>query len=206
MKSINPNDLSGKENYKLLSGSVIPRPIAFVTSLNEKGILNAAPFSFFNMVSGTPPLIVLSVGRVKGEIKKHTAKNILSGKEFVVHILDMNLLEQMNQTSAPYSEDVSEIERVGLNTVDSDLIKVPGVKESKVRLECQLFQHIPLGEDGNYNNDLFLGKVIRYHIDEQICEDGKINAENLNPIARLAGPNYAELGETIYLERPTKGD
>ncbi len=94
MKSINPKELSKKDNYKLLSGSVIPRPIAFVTSMNEHGTLNAAPFSFFNMVAGTPPLIVLSVGRIRGEIAKHTGKNILQNKEFVVHILDMDLLKK----------------------------------------------------------------------------------------------------------------
>ncbi len=206
MKSINPIDLSPKDNYKLLSGSVIPRPIAFVTSLNEKGVLNAAPFSFFNMVAGTPPLIVLSVGRIKGEIKKHTAQNILEKGEFVVHILDMDLLETMNQTSAPYSDSVSEVERVGLSPIDSTEIDVPGVKEAKVRLECKLFQHIPLEENQECNNDLFIGKVIKYHIDDAIYDNGRILAEQLNPIARLAGPNYAQLSENIFLERPSKGE
>lgn len=206
MKSINPNDLSSKDNYKLLSGSVIPRPIAFVTSLNEEGILNAAPFSFFNMVAGTPPLIVLSVGRIKGEIKKHTGQNILQQKQFVVHILDTDLLEKMNQTSAPYGDDVSEVERVGFTPIESTDIAVPGVKEAKIRLECQLFQHIPLEEDGKCQNDLFIGKVVKYHIDEQIYDNGRILADQLDPIARLAGPNYAQLSETIFLERPTKGE
>ncbi|RPF52088.1 flavin reductase family protein [Aquisalibacillus elongatus] len=206
MKSINPNDLSKKENYKLLSGSVIPRPIAFVTSLNDQDVLNAAPFSFFNMVGSEPPLIVLSIGRSEGKVSKHTAINILNRKEFVVHVLDLSLLESLNQTSAPYAEDISEVERAGFSTVDSTEIKTPGVQEAKIRLECELFEHLPLGEQGIYHHDLIIGKVVQYHIDEQVYDDGKILAEQLNPIARLAGPNYAHLSEQIYLERPTKGE
>ncbi len=80
---------------------------------------------------------------------------------------------------------------------------MPGVKEAKIRLECKLFQHVPLEEEGKCYNDLFIGKVVRYHIDESIYDDGRVLAEQLNPIARLAGPNYAGLSENIYLERPT---
>ncbi|GAA0454616.1 flavin reductase family protein [Alkalibacillus silvisoli] len=204
MKQIDPVQLDSKENYKLLSGCVIPRPIAFVTSQNEEGVINAAPFSFFNMLGSNPLLIAISVGRVGGEIKKHTAKNILNQKEFVVQIVDVDLLERMNQTSAPYKEHISEVEKANLTTVDSTHVSVPGIKECKIRLECELFEHMPLGENDEYNNDLILGKVIQYHIDEDVYQESyKIDAENLNPLARLAGPNYATLCEPLFLERPT---
>ncbi|MDQ0352990.1 flavin reductase (DIM6/NTAB) family NADH-FMN oxidoreductase RutF [Alkalibacillus filiformis] len=204
MIQIDPNQLDSKENYKLLSGCVIPRPIAFVTSEHEDGVVNAAPFSFFNMLGSNPLLIAISVGRVDGEITKHTAKNILSQKEFVVHIVDVDMLEQMNQTAAPYKEHISEVEKANLTTIPSTHVSVPGIKECKVRLECELFEHMPLGENGEYNNDLILGKVIQYHIDESVYQENyKIDAENLNPLARLAGPNYAILSEPLFLERPT---
>ncbi|MGM8214680.1 flavin reductase family protein [Bacillaceae bacterium W0354] len=206
MISIDPATLSQKENYKLLSGSIIPRPIAFITTNHENGKVNAAPFSFFNMVSSNPPLIAVSIGRVNGEIKKHTAINIYRDKQFVVHLPDFHLLEQMNQSSAPYSEGISEAEKIGLTLIDSDIVNVPSIKEAKIRLECELFQAIPLEENHYVQDDLFLGKVVRYHMSNDVYEEGKINAAVLNPIARLAGPNYAKLSENIYLERPTKAD
>ncbi|WP_188208068.1 flavin reductase family protein [Alkalibacillus aidingensis] len=205
MKTIDPKTLNKQENYKLLSGSIIPRPIAFVTSQNEQGVINAAPYSFFNMISAEPLLVAISVGRIDGEIVKHTAKNALSQKEFVVHIVDVDLIEQMNQTSAPYKEHISEIDKANLTTIPSDKVSVPGIKECKIRLECELFDHIPLGENGEYHNDLLIGKVVQYHIDHTVYQDGnKIDAQALNPLARLSGPSYSTLDQPIHLERPTE--
>lgn len=206
MKSINPNQLTQKENYKLLSGSIVPRPIALITSEHENGKINAAPFSFFNMVSSNPPLIVVSIGRVDGKIYKHTAKNILRNKQFVVHLPHLDLLHQLNETSAPYSEGVSEVEKADLTLTESTIVNVPAIKEAKLRLECELFKTIPLGEDGHIQNDLIIGKVVYYHFADDVYEDGYINVKALDPIARLAGPNYANLNEEIYLPRPTTAD
>ncbi|PKR78370.1 hypothetical protein CEY16_01025 [Halalkalibacillus sediminis] len=203
MISINAASLNKKENYKLLSGSVIPRPIAFVTSMDSEGTLNAAPFSFFNVVSAEPPMIAFSVGRVDGKMAKHTSRNILKNKEFVVHIVDETILHEMNQTAAPYEDGISEVDKVNLTSIDSEKVTVPSLKEPKIRMECRLSQSIPLGKDGVYSNDLLIGEVLCYHFDEAVYEDGKIIAEALNPVARLAGPNYANLGNYQTIARPT---
>jgi len=128
MIKIDPKEKSGKDNYKLLSGSVIPRPIAFVTSQNKEGVVNAAPFSFFNVVTASPPLISVSVGRRDGETVKHTAQNIIENEEFVVHIVDESYMEDMNQTAGSYDKDVSEIEHTGLNLVGSQMVEVPNAE------------------------------------------------------------------------------
>ncbi|WP_027962963.1 flavin reductase family protein [Halalkalibacillus halophilus] len=204
MKGIDPNQLTKQENYKLLSGVVIPRPIALVTSVNENGVVNAAPYSFYNVISAEPPLVAISVGRIDGEMKKHTALNAMKQKSFVVHIVDESILEKMNQTAAPYRDEISEIEKANLTQVPSDLVKVHGIKECKVRMECELYDAIPLGENGTYSNDLLIGKVLKYHIDEKIeIPPYKIDSTSLKPVARLSGPNYATLSNPIYLERPT---
>lgn len=199
---IDPSTQSRKDNYKLLSGSVIPRPIAFVTSQNEQGVLNGAPFSFFNVLTAEPPLISISVGRRNGETTKDTGKNILLNKEFVVHIVDESIIEHVNKSAAEYPSDVSEIVETGLTPVDSKKISVPGVKEAKIRMECELFQAIPLGTDEEYTTDLLIGKVVMIYVDDEVYENGKINAKSLNPVARLAGADYAKLGNGFSLTRP----
>jgi len=202
MIQINPKDKTGKDNYKLLSGSVIPRPIAFVTSKNENGVVNAAPFSFFNVVTATPPLISVSVGRRDGKTVKHTAQNIIENEYFVVHIVDESYIEDMNQTSGTYEKEVSEIDKTNLNLVDSQIVDVPGIKEAKVRMECKLHRNIPLGGNDDNGCDLLIGEVVMFHFDEGIYKDGKIEAEVLDPIGRLAGSEYAKLDQKISIPRP----
>src|SRR5690606_20166550 len=126
-----------RENYKFLIGSVIPRPVAFVTSLSKDGVLNGAPFSYFNIVSSNPPLISLSVQRSKGE-RKDTARNIIQTGEFVVHIVDEDHVKKINETAASLPADESEIEYAGLTPVKSDIVSVAGIKEAKIRMECVL--------------------------------------------------------------------
>ncbi|WP_090796100.1 flavin reductase family protein [Pelagirhabdus alkalitolerans] len=196
MQAINPSHLSGKENYKFLIGSVIPRPIAFVTSLSEDGVLNGAPYSFFNVVSSEPPMISIAVQR-KDQVIKHTAQNSILQKEFVVHIVDETWVEKMNHTSAtlPYTE--SEVKKAALTEIPSDLINTPGVKEAKIRMECKLYDHIELP-----TTDLLLGEVVRYHINSELYESGRIDRDQLDPISRLAGNDYAKIGEAFEIKRP----
>ncbi|MDG5786035.1 flavin reductase family protein [Evansella sp. AB-P1] len=200
MKSIDPKSLSKRENYGLLAGAILPRPIAFVTSINKDGVLNGAPFSFFNVVSSEPPLISISIGR-KGTEKKDTARNILEQGEFVVHITDELNVKAVNDTAMNLPPNESEIEKVGLTPVKSDLVKVPGLKEAPVRFECKLEKHLTF-EEGETATDFIVGRVVQYHVAENVYNDGKIDVSEMKPIGRLSGKDYMKLGEIFSLERP----
>ena len=201
MKGINPNQLSDIQNYKLLSGSVIPRPIAFVTSEDEKGNLNGAPFSFFNVVNNKPPMIAIAAQRSNGK-RKDTAINIEKTKEFVVHITDEFNIEGINETAAPLKYEDNELERTSLTLISSSIIQTPAVKEANIRFECKLDQIIQLVTK-NDGADLIIGEVVMYHINEDVYfEDSKIDFNQLKPVARLAGNNYSKLGDTFTIKRP----
>lgn len=195
------SSLREREVYKLLTGTIVPRPIAFVTSLSENGVLNGAPFSYFSIVSTEPPVISISIQRKNG-VMKDTARNILWKKEFVIHGVDQTNLIAMNETSASLSPEESEIDAGGFRVLNSTKITVPGIGESKVRLECILYDHLEIGLEGNTTADLILGKVVYAHLSEEIHEKGRIRMDAYDPVARLAGPNYSTLGKIIQLERP----
>lgn len=201
MISIDPQANSARDNYKLLIGSIIPRPIAFVTSLSEDGVLNGAPFSFFNIVSSNPPLLSISVQRSGGRMKD-TARHIQFRKQFVVHIVDEHNVELVNRTAASLPAEQSEVEYAGMTPVPSMKIDVPGVKEAKIRMECLLEQSIELTGSDSPGCDLIIGRVVQFHIDSSIYEDGKIDPLSLKAVSRLAGDSYARLGELFTLERP----
>lgn len=202
MQSIDPKIISERDNYKFLIGSIIPRPIAFVTSLSEEGVLNGAPFSYFNIVSSNPPLVSLSIQRSNGK-QKDTARNILSKKEFVIHIVDEQNVDKINQTAANLSPSQSEIKLARLTPIDSSKISVPGVKEAKVRMECVLEHSLELGEANALPGcDFLIGRVILYHIDNNLYENGRIDPRGLAPVSRLAGNDYAKIGEMFTKERP----
>jgi flavin reductase (DIM6/NTAB) family NADH-FMN oxidoreductase RutF len=199
--SIDPKDKTEKENYKLLIGSVIPRPIAFITSLSEKGVLNAAPFSFFNIACSNPPMVSVSIHR-DGDKHKDTAINMLKQKEFVLHIVDADNINTVNKTAARLSPDISEVEMFNLTPVKSDIVKVDGLKEAKIRLECVLEQALELGDEQEITCDFIIARVVKYHIDESIYENDRIDRIGLDPISRLAGNSYAKIGEVFDIERP----
>jgi flavin reductase (DIM6/NTAB) family NADH-FMN oxidoreductase RutF len=202
MISIDPRTLSIKENYKFLTGSVIPRPIAFVSTLSPDGVLNAAPFSYFTALTSDPPLLAISIGRREG-IQKDTSRNAQAQGEFVVHIPDETIIGQVNETAAHLPPYESEVDMVGLTAVPSSKITVPGIKEAKIRMECVLESVIPLGGTPEMpSTDLLIGRVVQYHINEELYKDGRVDAELLQPVARLAGTNYAKFHETFSLDRP----
>src|SRR3954454_21345805 len=201
MLSIDPMKNTERENYKLLIGSIIPRPIAFVTSISQDGVLNGAPFSYFNIVSSNPPLLSVSIQRSGGK-QKDTARNILETKEFVIHIVDDLNVDQINQTAASLPPDQSEISLANLTPIESMQISVPGVKEAKVRFECKLEHSVELGGVDTPGTDLIIGKIVQVHIDEKIYENGRIDPIGLGAVSRLAGTNYAKIGEIFSIERP----
>ncbi|WP_086349788.1 flavin reductase family protein [Candidatus Enterococcus clewellii] len=197
--------LSKKQQYKFLSGSIIPRPIAWVTTMNkESSVVNAAPFSFFSAASSELPLITLAVLRRQGQMKD-TAKNILQNQEMVIHIVDDDVLAEMNQTAATLPEDESELLLNHIETVPSQSVTVPGIKKAKLRMEATLYQHVPLQDhDGNIITDLIIAEVTAFHFREDIFDREKeyILPEALQPIARLAGNNYAHIDNITELKRP----
>lgn len=200
MISIDPNQNSERDNYKLLIGTIIPRPIAFVTTQSENGIVNGAPFSYFNIVSSNPPMVSLAIQRPDGRVKD-TARNIYDNQQFVVHIVDDENVAKINETAASLPASESEIELANLTLVPSENVSVPGIIEAKVRMECRLIQSIPFGGDGP-GSDLFIGEIVRFHVDEAIYEDGRIDPRGLNAVSRLAGSSYAKIGDIFSMERP----
>ncbi|MFC4024858.1 flavin reductase family protein [Oceanobacillus longus] len=201
MLSFNPTNNTERENYKLLIGSIIPRPIAFVTTVAEDGTVNGAPFSYFNIVSSNPPTIAVSIQRRDGE-PKDTAHNILKAKEFVVHIVDEDNVAEINKTAATLAPDESEIKLADLTLTDSETVTVPGINEAKIRMECTLDHALELGEDNTVSTDLIIGKVVHFHIAKELYTDGRIDPTKLGAVSRLAGTNYAKIGEIFSMERP----
>lgn len=201
MISIDPAQNAERENYKLLIGSIIPRPIAFVTSMSKDGVLNGAPFSYFNIVSSNPPMVSVSIQRSTGK-QKDTARNILESKEFVIHIVDNLNVDAINQTAASLPPDQSEIELAKLTPVPSTKVSVPGIKEAKIRFECQLEHSVELGGVDSPGCDLIIGKIVQFHIEDSIYENGRIDPVGLGAVSRLAGTNYAKIGEIFSIARP----
>ncbi|MDN4494608.1 flavin reductase family protein [Ureibacillus aquaedulcis] len=202
MISINPNAITEHEVSKILKGSIIPRPIAFVTTISDEKIVNGAPFSYFNIVCAHPPMISLAIQRENGNIKD-TARNIKSNEEFVVHIVDRDNVEKVNETAARLPYNKSELELAKMTQLPSKLISVPGIKEAKVRMECKLVKAIPLESEGRVISDLVIGEVVQFHLSDEIYEEnGRINVERLNPVSRLAGAEYAEIGGLFSIKRP----
>ena len=194
MINLHSKDLSPSQTRKLLSGSVVPRPIALITSLQANGKTNMAPFSWFNIVSGSPPLLSVSI-RYDDDKQKDTSRNILREKEFVVHIISYDFLEKADKTSINLGPNESELNYAHFELIESSLIKTPGVKEAKIRMECQYIHHLNLG-----SSDLIIGKVVSFHIDNRIYLDGKISFEELKPVARLSGKRYGLINEIISID------
>lgn len=200
MKHIDPSELSKRERYRLMTSSIIPRPIAFVTSIGSNGVVNAAPFSYFNGVTSSPPIISVSVGYRKGTAKD-TARNIRESGEFVVNVVSGAIAEKMNIASGDFSPDVSEIIEADLKTIPSELVSPPRLAESPVQMECKLYKLIEIGEGPN---DLILGEVLRWHLnpDVEIDERYHIDPVSLDIIGRLGGAQYCKTKDIFEMVRP----
>ncbi|CAN7756736.1 flavin reductase family protein [Paenibacillus sp. LjRoot153] len=202
MIGIDPFAQSERENYKLLIGSIIPRPIAFVSTLSAEGVLNAAPFSYFTIVTADPPMVAVSVQRKQG-VRKDTSRNAVDTGAFVVHIADESYIDQINQSAAALPPEESEVALAGLTPIASRQIAVPGIAEASIRMECVLEQAIPLGGTPDAPAaDLLIGRVVYFHIDDNLVDNGRIDPQKVKPVSRLAGHSYAKLGELFEIERP----
>lgn len=187
--------------YKLLTGLVIPRPIGWISTKDENGINNLAPFSFFNVVGEDPPHIMFSTVRT-GNKNKDTLNNVLATKEFVVNLVTEDLVEQMNLTSNNVSSDIDEFELANLTPIASETIKPMRVGEAKAHFECEMVHHYFLENHKNGGACVVIGKIKMIHVSEEILLDNfKINLETYKPVARLAGSNYSKLGEIFTIKR-----
>jgi len=187
--------LDPQQAYKLLTGIIVPRPIAWVCSQSAGGVLNIAPFSAFTFVSNKPPMVGINVGRKAG-VMKDTGINIHARGEYVVHIADESLLHQLHDSAEEHPPEVSEVELLGLATIASDCISVPRLAAPPVAMECRLHQSIAFGATGS---EFIVGEVLAFHLRDGLATDHKIDTLALNPICRLGGPNYATLGRIVTL-------
>lgn len=196
-----PNELEYSAIYKLLTGAVIPRPIGWISSISEAGINNLAPFSYFNAVGEDPPHVMFSTVR-SNNTNKDTLNNVLATKQFVVNMVTEELAERMNATSQPVPADVDEFKLTGLTPIPSIKIKPMRVKESLVTFECEMVHHYFLEDHKNGGACIIIGRIVMMHFDNKVLLDNyKINLETYKPIARLAGSNYAKLGELFSIKR-----
>ncbi|WP_342431881.1 flavin reductase family protein [Neobacillus sp. FSL H8-0543] len=200
-----PDTLEWRDAYKLLIGSILPRPIAFVTTIDDNGIANAAPFSFFTVISAEPMLICFSpMRRGSDGAKKDTLVNIEMTKQFVVNIVSETFAKQMNDCATEYAPEIDEIIEVGLTKVPGVMVKVPRIKESLLHLECELHQVLHFGEHAGAGS-LVIGKVLNIQIDDKLYDKGRIDTAMLQPIGRMAGNSYTNpLGKTFEMLRKNR--
>ena len=186
---------------RVLTGVIVPRPIAFVSSVSTEGIVNLAPFSFFNAMAYDPATIVLGISRSAGWKEKDTLANIEATGEFVVNVVVDDIAEAMNSTAAEFPTDVDEFEVGGLTAAPSELVRAPRVAESPVNMECRLNQVVAVG-DGT-KHAIVIGEIVLMHIRDDIINGHRINHQRLKPVGRLAGNMYCTTHDVYELVRPT---
>jgi len=189
--------LDRDQRYKLLTGLVIPRPIALVTTRGANGVINAAPFSFFSCHAGVPSFAMISVGQRAGGELKDTAANVIATREFVVNLVDEPIAERMHACSIDFPPRMSELELVGLSAVASRAVAPPRISEAPVSLECRLHTDLYLGE-----HHLFIGEILWLHAREGIVDPETLRTqlENYHAVGRLFGNRYCHTNDTFSLD------
>ena len=198
---LDPEQMSASAVYHTLVSAIVPRPIAWVSTVSNNGVANLAPFSFFSGVTASPPSIMFSpVNRPDGS-SKDTVVNIRDNGQFVINVVPFVLAEQMNQTSAEFPPEASEFEAVGLTPSPSEKVAPPWVKESPIQMECELIQIVEVGQ-GPLAANLVIGKILLVRVADEISTDGRIDADKLDAIGRLGGTSYCRSLDQFKLERP----
>jgi flavin reductase (DIM6/NTAB) family NADH-FMN oxidoreductase RutF len=200
--TVDPCSTENASIYKLLIGSVVPRPIAFVSTINTEGAFNVAPFSFFTVASSNPPVLVFTVGnRATPDPRKDTLRNITTAREFVVNVVSEEIGAKMNLCAGDYPPDIDEFQVSGLTPIPSDLVKAPRVAESHINMECRLLYTIAMSGLVNGGN-LVLGEVVRFHIDDAYFNNFRIDHDKLRAIGRMAGNTYTRTEDRFDMIRP----
>lgn len=203
MFSFSKNDLTTKEKNKILIGTVVPRPIALVSTESEEGVVNIAPFSYFNIVTYKPAILSIAVQRTNGK-QKDTARNITAGKEAVVHVVDISNVELANITAANLEPEDSELNYADFTPVKSVSVRPPGLKEAKARFETSLYDTKLIYDGDEPTADVLFLKIEHFHLDESVYDEekGYIDVAELGAVSRLAGNDYAEIGRMFTIDRP----
>ena len=204
MISIEPKEISTAKLQGYLQGSVGPRPIAFASTVDENGNPNLSPFSFFNLFSANPPILVFSPSRrVRDNTIKHTLINARATGEVVINVVNFDMVQQTSLSSTEYGDGVNEFVKAGFTAIPSDLVKPFRVKESPVQFECKIQQIISLGTEGGAGN-LIICEVIKMHIDESVLdENGGIDQHKIDLVSRLGGNWYSRSNEGLFeVEKP----
>ncbi|MDP6338736.1 MAG: flavin reductase family protein [Candidatus Marinimicrobia bacterium] len=202
-----PDKQSFADNHRLMIGAIVPRPIAFVSTKSKDGILNLAPFSYFNGVCSNPPTIMFAPARRGYDgLTKDTLNNIRDTEEFVVNIVSEEFADQMVACATDFDKDVNEFEVSGLTSVDSVKVAPPYVKESKVSFECRLQTIVPVGDAEPGGGFVVIGNIVMFHVDDRVLKDGRIDQKALNPVGRMAGNNYTRVHDTFTIIRKMRPD
>ena len=201
MKTIDPKDISTPELHGYLLTAVAPRPIALASTINENGDVNLSPFSFFNVFSAKPPIMIFSPARRgRDNTTKHTYENVLKVKEVVINIVDFDIVEQTSLSSTEYAEGVNEFEKAGFTALPSKKIKPPRVAESPVQFECVVKDVVQLGQEGGAGN-LVICEVVNIHVKDSVLgDDGKIDPEKINLVGRMGGNFYTKAFDSALFE------
>lgn len=199
MISVTPNEISTAQIQGYLQGAVGPRPIAFASTIDFEGNPNLSPFSFFNVFSANPPVLIFSPARrVRGNTVKHTLENVKSTKEVVINVVNYDLVQQMSLSSTEYAKGVNEFVKAGLTAMASDVVKPFRVAEAPVQFECKVNQIIELGSEGGAGN-LIICEVVKFHISEDILdENGAIDQHKIDLVARMGGNWYTRANKGLF--------
>lgn len=200
---ITPADISINSMYKLITGTIVPRSIGWVSTVNVEGQPNLAPFSYFTAVCSRPPTILFCPGlRGPDASPKDTLHNVRATGEFVVNIVTEELVEAMNITATELPASVNEFELAGLTSAPSITVTPPRLAESPVNYECKVVEVVDIGDGGKGSGSVVIGEVLHLHVaDEVIQPDYHIDIQTLKPVGRLTGPNYAYIREIFEIER-----
>lgn len=202
---IDPQKISFNDVHKLMIGSIVPRPIAFVSTLSKEGQNNIAPFSYFNGVCSNPPTIMFAPARRGWDgQEKDTLINIRDSDQFVVNIVSEDFAEQMVMCSTDFDSTVDEFEISGLTPQPSNKVSPPRLLESKISFECELNQIVEIGDGGPGGGFIVIGTVVLFHIDNDVYNDGRILLDKLEPLGRLAGNWYTRPNDTLKIIRQVK--
>lgn len=193
--AIDAADLDASAAYRLLTGVVVPRPIAWITSRDAEGRVNLAPFSAFTLVANDPPMVGVNIGLRAGQ-KKDTSSNIEETGEYVINIPAWGSRGLVHESSEPHEPGVDEAELLGIETIPSDRVDVPRLRDVPVSLECRLDRIVSFGRAGA---QFTVGEVVRFHIRRDLLHEGKVDTVALDPAARVAGPVYSRIGEVARL-------